>query len=402
MLLSIFTPTHYTNYLLDAYRSLTRQRWTDWEWVILPSASSVTIPAEIRADHRVRVLSNLNGENRIGMLKNTACSQCRGDVLIELDHDDMLVPGETLHRIAEKAAQGAGFIYSDSAMFKPDCSSHQWSSSFGWEHYPFRLYGRTLHAARCFPITPRSLCEIYNAPDHVRCWSRTAYIRAGGHDVNMSVGDDHDLMCKTYLAGEIMAHTGGCHYLYRLHPANTVKSREKLIQDQVRENCRKYVGPLIREWCRREKLPLVSINEMIASGWSWTRDLKDGFGIPNSVGAIVCDNQVQFCPGDEFSYFMNYAYDALVPGGYLELRFPSASGQAAFLDPRAKVFLTAATFFSYTRKQFATDPERACRFQFVHAANDFKDDFHSRNGLMYTTVTLMALKEGRYPGLQYI
>jgi hypothetical protein len=44
------------------------------------------------------------------MLKRFACEQCAGDMFVELDNDDMLLP-HALARIGAAASEGAGFIY---------------------------------------------------------------------------------------------------------------------------------------------------------------------------------------------------------------------------------------------------------------------------------------------------
>lgn len=38
----------------------------------------------------------------------------------------------------------------------------------------------------------------------------------GGHDASLPVTDDHDLLCRTYLAGVKFVHPPRCLYFYRL------------------------------------------------------------------------------------------------------------------------------------------------------------------------------------------
>jgi len=178
-------------------------------------------------------------------------------MFVELDHDDLLVPN-TLRQVGERVDAGAGFVYSDFVEFQHDEAGHvrntTYHEDFGWETYPFTLYGRTLRAVRAFPADARSLCEIYYAPNHVRAWTREAYWRAGGHDAGLPIADDHDLVCRTYLAGIPFAHTGQVGYLYRRHAANTSRLRNAAIQVQQQANRGKYLPLLIDEWCRRTGL----------------------------------------------------------------------------------------------------------------------------------------------------
>src|SRR6266699_1371062 len=135
MLASVFTPTHDATWLLDTYRSLLAQKYSDWEWVLVPNGS-VQVPSEISADARVRICPAPPGiKPGVGALKRFACSQCRGDLFVELDHDDLLVP-QSLELLVQAATEHqAGFLYSDFVNFLPDGSSRTYGSDYGWETY---------------------------------------------------------------------------------------------------------------------------------------------------------------------------------------------------------------------------------------------------------------------------
>jgi glycosyltransferase involved in cell wall biosynthesis len=403
VLLSIFTPTHHPTYLRDTYNSILRQDYGNWEWVLVPNGPKAHIPEDIRQDGRVRVVQGAEDFYNIGAIKRHACDACRGMAFIELDHDDLLVPGHSLQRIADALYEGAGFVFSDTACFKPDLKPHTWDDGHGWEHYDVDIYGRRLTASRCFDVSARSLAEIYYAPDHVRVWGKKAYYDAGGHNPQLSVGDDHELMIKTYLKGHHFQHTGACNYLYRMHQSNTVNARQKEIQTQVRENCMKYAGMLMREEVRRRNLPVVDMDEMWKDGWKFQRDLKSGFGNSDSVGLIVCRDLLQWCPQDLVAEFMNQAYDALVPGGYLEIRVPSTEGRAAWLDPAYKSQFNVGSFHVYCRREWAKqNRDIRCRFQHIQANNEFPSPFHERGDFKYAVIHLAALKGQRQPGMCHI
>lgn len=116
MKISIFTPTHKPDYLVEAHASLVAQSLADWEWILVPNGPAFQIPQPIRADPRVRVVAAPDWIARLGVgtLKRFACEQCEGDVLVELDHDDLLLP-TALAKIGAAIANGAGFAYSDFA-----------------------------------------------------------------------------------------------------------------------------------------------------------------------------------------------------------------------------------------------------------------------------------------------
>jgi glycosyltransferase involved in cell wall biosynthesis len=380
-LLSVFTPTNNPQHLLEAYHSLLQQPSDCYEWVIVPNGgvTSSDIPELIRQDPRVRILQGPDTD-KIGALKRFACDQCNGDVFIELDHDDMLIPG-ALDRIADKAKSGFAFIYGDCAAFN-DKDLRPWSyhKSHGWEFYRFRVYGCAAVATVPFPVTPSSLCQIYYSPDHVRCWTRAAYMAAGGHNPKLSVADDHDLMCRTYLTRAAFEHTGGCDYLYRAHPGNTVKKRGKDISGLQNANRHKYLKPLVIEWCRRSKLQRADLGQLRQE-----KKWMPGFHLPfakDTLGQLCIGSELADMTPDNQVQMFNEAYRVLAPGGFLHLDTRSYS----LIDP--KHFSDAAIAAIY--------PLAACRFQLLQRRE------YATDGVAMLAANLVALKGQRQPGPVFI
>jgi len=108
MLLSVFTPSNRTRYLDDCYASLAAQSYADWEWVVLLNggATAWRPPA---ADNRVKV-SRTARVGGVGAAKRAACALASGDVLVELDHDDMLSSG-CLARLADVFAKDPSVVF---------------------------------------------------------------------------------------------------------------------------------------------------------------------------------------------------------------------------------------------------------------------------------------------------
>lgn len=399
--LSIFTPTHDPRYLAETYFSLRHQDFQDFEWVLVPNKEA-EIPDQIAADPRVRVIEGARDLDKVGALKRFACEHCRGQAFVELDHDDVLVPGRSLTIIAEQFRRGAGFVYSDSAMFRMDpLRPIPFSPECGWETYPFQVYGRTFLATRAFEPTPRALCEIGFAPDHVRAWSRSAYWKAGGHDLNLEVCDDHDLMAKTYLTGARFQHTGGCHYLYRSYPENTVHTRQAKIREQTFKNRQKYGSPLIREWCRRTGYELLDLREAYEPYRPWT-EVCLPLAPKTGWGAVICHDLLQYCPPGLLPDFMDLVYQQLAPGGYLEVVFPLEASRG--LHPLAPTQLSRSSFLPYCYRELqpCTGQATKARFQLMHWGAAFPSEFHRREGLHYGIIQLAALKGQRQPGFQTI
>jgi glycosyltransferase involved in cell wall biosynthesis len=405
MQLSIFTPTHKPEHLDEAYRSLLVQQYENWEWVIAPNGKAVgNLPEKIVNDPHVRVVPYhfSPGEvPRIGALKRHTCDQCRGDVFIEMDHDDMLVPG-TLPKIAKSVEGGADFVYSDAAVFV-DRKDAVWpigyGEQFGWETYELTVFGKPLLASRAFDASARSVCEIFYAPDHVRCWTREAYYLAGGHDKSQTVGDDHDLICRTYLGGSRFGHIGGCGYLYRTHPGNTVKSHNSEIQAQQARNRDKHLYNLVDEWCKRQGHGYIDLRITHPD----VKLTEDGLSIKadtSSIGCIRCFDFLQLVPQTLVPQAMEEIYRVLVPGGWLCSRTPSTRGDAGY-GFHFKSFWNEYNVQYFTNWALAKNLYKnwpKARFQAVRLFTQGHTKKDSENKVLYVYADLCAIKGQRQPG----
>ncbi len=398
MKLSLFTPTNNTQWLLDTFYSLKAQAYENYEWVIVPNSGKTIadVPPEIVRDPRVRIVTGFNAKN-IGALKRFACDSCVGDVFIEMDHDDLLVPG-ALDNIAAAAKRG-GFIYSDVACFKDDnkLTPVVYDASYGWESYELYVYNHYFRATRAFyPVTPRALCEVHYAPDHVRCWTREAYYKAGGHDKNLLVADDHDLVCRTYLAGVKFVHTGHCDYLYRMHPNNSVRRYGQQIQQLQAANRDAYLWRLIDEWCRREGLPFLELKGP-------RETLLDKIGKePNQYGCIKLADCLQTFSPDAAGKLLTAAWNAVVPDGFLCLRCPSTDGRGAYM-PSCRSYWNPEVVECLVNRELAPQfRSYRGRLQKVRCWQDFENAGAKERNLLSVYADLCVLKEGRQAGRQRI
>ena len=98
MKFSIITPTHRPTYIQELYESIKAQTYTDWEWIIHLNGG-ITIkdlPAEISADLKVKIYEDTPCDlsPNVGYQKNKAFHLGTGDILVEVDHDDILIEME--------------------------------------------------------------------------------------------------------------------------------------------------------------------------------------------------------------------------------------------------------------------------------------------------------------------
>jgi glycosyltransferase involved in cell wall biosynthesis len=398
MLLSLYSPCHNSEYLRETWFSIQAQKPVPFEWIIVPNKGAV-VPPDIAQDPRVKIVSPGPEITNIGALKRLACEHCQGDVLVEMDSDDLLAPGIAFQAIADAYLAGGEYIYSDSAVFKyPSLDTHGYSPEYGWHPYPVEVYGRKLLASRVPEILPDSLVSIYLSPDHVRCQRHGTYLRVGGYDATLPIIEDHDLMCRFYLAGAKFQHTGGCHYLYRMHVNNSCRVRGDQVQNLTSMTGYKYFKPMVFEWLRRTGAGYADLAVWRRNRW--------GFGDPigkDKFGVLECNDILQYCPPETLPRFFNNCWEALTPGGYLLLRVPNAASNSGDYDPAAKSRFNLGSFLFYTRREYAARlPGVRCRFREVHMYNEPQNRVQRQYHLRDLNVHLVALKGQPHPGSEYI
>jgi SAM-dependent methyltransferase len=407
MKLSLFTPTHRSTHLLNVHKSIREQAGVfDWEWIIVPNGKEpVSIPLDILQDRHVCVVpSTLEG---IGALKRFACGLCKGDILVEMDHDDTIIPTCFAELANAYHAEPEGFYYSDFVNLRENGTCETYSTRFGWEVYAVHMHDKDLIACHAFPPSARALCQIFYAPNHIRAWSRTAYERAGGHDATLSVGDDHDLLCRTYIAGAPFVWIPKPLYIYRRWNKQSFVEFNKEIQIQQRENCNKYLHQLIMAECQQFNYPMMDIGRaewcpkpFTTIDWQNLTQLED-----NSVGCIRAFDAMQRIPRVSIVQAMNEMYRVLRPGGWLMTRTPSVDdgngkiGRGAFQDPSHCSYWSENSFQYFTQKKYAGMlSDYHGRFQEVRRWTDYPSDEHRASQIPYVHADLCALKGQRQPG----
>jgi O-antigen biosynthesis protein len=411
MKLSLFTPTHNPAGLQAAWESLRPQiDGLDWEWIILRNNGC---PAVKPFHENVRVLKAPYGIKGVGALKAHCCEQATGDVFIELDHDDELLPG-CLEAIAEAMEPSLRrFFYSDAWLTGPDGKAKTYGVRWGWEHYDRSPELGLIN--RSFPATARSLCEIFYAPNHVRAWGREAYEAAGGYDETLEVCDDQDLLIRTYLAGVEFVRCNEPLYWQKLSGKTTQSTRNAEIQKTQTRIRNQYLYRLVEEWARRSELPLYDFGGAFGCPKGWTPvdkhfdQMEDGFicdltefPLPwedNSVGAIRAHDFLEHVPPDKVVALMNEIHRVLVPGGWLLSQTPSTDGRGAFQDPTHVSFWNSNSFWYYTKAaQARYVPAITGRWQQVALDNGYPSTWHEQHKILYVASAMVALKGQREPG----
>jgi glycosyltransferase involved in cell wall biosynthesis len=260
-MISIITPTYNTpqEILARTWASLKAQTLTDWEWVVWDDSTNDSTWAQVYgfcSDERYRISmyrSHVHSGN-IGQIKRQAFMVARGDILVELDHDDELTP-DCLQEIhdAFSCHDDLGFVYSDWCEILPDGQSgvypDGWAFGYG-SHYWSDEYGVWVMSAP--EINPTTMKHIVSAPNHVRAWRADVYRKLNGHSPSYVVADDYELIVRTFLE------TKFCHIkklLYKQHigPSTAQRQRNALIQDLVASISSEYSDRIDTRFAELEK-----------------------------------------------------------------------------------------------------------------------------------------------------
>jgi O-antigen biosynthesis protein len=394
--ISIFTPTHEPSRLGDLYDCLTEQTEQNWEWIIVPNNGAE--PPQFD-DSRVKVHPFLSKPNGIGELKRYACSKASGEVLVEVDHDDLIVP-TCLERVSLAFADPeVCMAYSDWAEVDEEFKPRQYGAGYGWEYYPFTYRGHELLACRSPVVHPANFSKIYYAPNHVRAWRRTSYLAMGGHNRRLAVADDHDLAIRSYLFGKV-ARIPECLYIYRVHGENSWLQNVDKIRDIMMANYVRYLMPMAEKWADDQGLTKLDLCGGInprdgyvsidLHGGHVTADLNETWPVEdNSVGVVWANDAVEHLIDPVHT--MNEAYRVLAHGGLLVVNVPSTDGAGAWCDPTHRSYWNARSFRYYTEPAMRRfiEPVCRCRFQALRVVNGRLHD-----GLPYVFAHLLAVKDG--------
>lgn len=209
---SIFT-TCYKSYdkIRRAYDSIKLQKLKHWEWVILddtPEPEHFTFLTNMfKNDHRIRLYKRSENSGNIGNVKNEAVSLCRGKYVIELDHDDEILP-YVLHDATNvfNKDDEIGFIYMDYINVYENNENFKYGDfySLGYAGYYRQKYNdRWVYVACHGNINNITLSHIVSIPNHPRIWRRKTLLEIGNYSEYLPISDDYELFIRTAIKTKI-------------------------------------------------------------------------------------------------------------------------------------------------------------------------------------------------------
>lgn len=397
MKISLFTPSHSPQFLNESYRVLLSQSFNDWEWVVLLNNGA----EYANPDRRVKICRDDTGIKDVGYLKRMACKQSTGDVLFELDHDDLLLPGALEETAKAFQDDSVDFAYSNTVNHDIRCDQPiTWDAKYGWVNRAFQFEKINGIESVSADPHPQSISRIWFAPNHLRAWRTGTYWKMGGHNATMRITDDHDLMCRTYIQGK-MHHIDKPLYLYRVTGDNTWLKNQDDIQTTMWECHDRYIEPMMKRWSKDRNLACIDICGGVnaAEGYKSVdrqnaeviSDLNERWPFEdNSVGIVRAHDAIEHLKDP--IHTMNEAYRVLAHGGMFDILVPSTDGRGAFCDPTHVSFWNSRSFRYYTDRQYSRFiPGSKCRFQQIK----LRDIKMWDEQLPYVSAHLVAVKEDK-------
>jgi len=414
MKFSIITPSHLLSnlpFLVELYKSIMDQSYINWEWILLFNGefNETNIP-DIFIDPRVKIFHISSENTNTGFIKNKAFNLASGDILVEVDHDDLITKDCLEELFKAFLDDSIGFVYSDCAMYDMKKEFIPYNSDYGWQHSSIMWNDAELTVPISFQPSSQSLSMIWFCPDHVRAWRKTVYQEVGGHNVDLYICDDHELLVRTYLKTKFKK-IDKVLYIYRITGNNTsIDKRNAEIQIKTKEIRNQYLMALAEKDAKDKNLMLVDLGGGINKLAEYTSidshnadiiaDLNNGIPLKdNSVGVINASHIIEHLRDPIKT--MSEIHRVLVHGGWAFIEVPSTDGRGAFQDPTHVSFWNENSFLYYTDSYLAKYI-RNDKIKF----SEFRKDTHYPNewlkslDVSVVTVWLCAIKNNnRYPGL---
>jgi len=203
---SLFT-TCYNSYdkIFRAYNSIKEQNLKDWEWVILDDSPTDEhfqfLRTIFRNDKRIRLYKRSENSGSIGNVKNEAVMLCRGQYVLEMDHDDEILP-DTLLDAANVFDNNpdVGFVYMDFVNLYENGANFSYGDFFGLGYsgyYCQKHKGQWINVAVSPNINNTTMSHIVAVPNHPRIWRKSSLLEMGNYSEFLPVSDDYELILRT-------------------------------------------------------------------------------------------------------------------------------------------------------------------------------------------------------------
>lgn len=281
-IISVITTTfHSGKKFLRPLESLKNQTYNNWEWIIWDDSKDDKTYHEIlkhaEQDIRIQCYKAPQHSGFIGEMKRLSSSLAKGKWLVELDHDDIIIP-DLFQMIVDidKKYPEADFVFSDCIeLFENTEEPFHYGEYFAFGYgcyYKKFLRGKYHNVAPPPKMNPTTIRYIVGVPNHVRIWKSKFYHEIGRHFANLPVVDDYELIVRTFLESKNWVRIAyPCYYQYRNEGGNNFTFlRNALIQYITR-----WVSMIYEKKIDDRVLELGWKNEIKKNEVAWERKEED-------------------------------------------------------------------------------------------------------------------------------
>lgn len=409
MKFTIFSPTHNLKYIKRLEKALLNQTFTDFEWLIVPNGKCrVKDVQQLIELPQARIIAYGGKTRNIGEIKQFACNNALGEILVEVDHDDEITPDCLEELNIAFSDPTVDFVYSNDIEINADGTPHVYGAAYGWKYRPFHWNGQEYQECLAFEPSPAAFSKIWYGPNHVRSWRKTFYDRIGGHDPSMALLDDQDIFARSYINGKVK-HIDKCLYIYYFHEGNTHTDEKKnaFIQEETLNIHDKYIYKLCERWCDLNNLrkidlcgghyPPAGYESVDLANADIIADLNEKWPFEDgSVGLFRAHDALEHLKNP--IHAMKEAYRCLAPNGWFLTQTPSTDGRGAFQDPTHISFWNSNSFWYYTKANQAQYIGTPVKFQLNRIKNFYPSEWHKLHNIVYVKADLLKFS-GRTPGL---
>lgn len=209
---SVFTPSFNSfKKIHRVFNSLKSQTLTNWEWIIIDDSPDdknfLYLRKHLTNDSRVRLYRRFENNGYIGNVKNEAVSLCRGRYVLELDHDDEILPF-VLKESADlfESNTEIGFIYMDFINLYENGSNFWYGNNLckGYGSYYCQKYNDNwVYVYNTPNVNNITLSHLVCCPNHPRIWRRDVLLKIGNYCEYLPICDDYEIILRTALNTKI-------------------------------------------------------------------------------------------------------------------------------------------------------------------------------------------------------
>lgn len=204
-------------FVREAVGSVLAQTHRNFELLVVDDGSSDDSPAILAelavADRRLRVVTQVNGGG--ARARNRALQEARADWIVNLDHDDVMLPNRIERQLAFIAAH-------------PDVRA------FSCRAYYINTEGKIFGKTRCEPITTPEAFQRYLAANQpiginhpAAALHRPTIVAVGGYRPEFEGAEDLDLWNRVAERGHLVLQQDEVLMKYRIHGSSVMASRTR-------------------------------------------------------------------------------------------------------------------------------------------------------------------------------